>query len=73
VLYERKGEHTLDILEQQRQSYLDLRLHVPQMVVVDATRDPHRVCQEVISLIWRALLVRRSGGTIGRTTLVNTV
>ena len=73
VLYERKGEHTLDILEQQRQSYLDLRLHMPQMVVVDATRDPHRVCQEVISLIWRALLVRRSGGTIGRTTLVNTV
>lgn len=73
VLYERKGEHTLEILEQQRRSYLDLARQLPQMVVIDATRDPHRVCQEVISVIWGALLVRQSGGTAGRATLVNTV
>jgi thymidylate kinase len=73
VLYERKGEHNLDMLEQQRQSYLRLQRQLPQMIVVDATRDPHRVCQEVIRLIWHAFLIRQSGGTAGKITLANTV
>ena len=37
VLYARKGEHSPEILEQQRQHYLGLQRHIPQMVVVDAT------------------------------------
>ncbi len=53
VLYARKGEHTADILEQQRQQYLALRPYLPQMVVVDASRDAERVRREATAVIWR--------------------
>jgi len=54
VLFARKGEHSPEILEQQRQHYLELRRHLPQMVVVDATRGAEQVRRAVTSLIWRA-------------------
>jgi thymidylate kinase len=53
VLYARKGEHSPAILEQQRQHYLDLRDCMPQMLVVDATRDADQVRRAVTSLIWQ--------------------
>jgi thymidylate kinase len=53
VLYARKGEHSPAILEQQRQHYLSLQPHLPQMVVVDATHDADEVRRAVTSLIWR--------------------
>jgi thymidylate kinase len=60
VLYARKGEHSPAILEAQRQHYLGLQKELPQMVVVDATRDADQVRRSVTSLIWRgyARLVR---------------
>lgn len=61
LLYARKGEHSAAILEQQRQGYLALRAHVPQMVVVDAARDPGEVRREVTALIWRSYLERQIG------------
>ena len=54
VLFSRKGEHCAAWLERQRQSYLAMRHNIPQMVVVDATRDAERVCREVTRIIWRA-------------------
>jgi len=53
VLYARKGEHNADLLEQQRQQYLALRPHLPQMVVVNASRDAERVRREAMAVIWR--------------------
>jgi thymidylate kinase len=53
VLYARKGEHSPAVLEQQRQHYLSLQKHLPQMVIVDATRDADQVRRTVTSLIWR--------------------
>lgn len=60
LLYARKKEHSATILEQQRQGYLALRTTVPQMVVVDATRDPEEVRREVTALIWREYRERQS-------------
>jgi thymidylate kinase len=54
VLYARKGEHSIDSLEEQRQRYLQLKKHLPQMMVVDATRDAEQMRREVTSLIWRS-------------------
>ncbi|MEM7117140.1 MAG: hypothetical protein AAF614_32200 [Chloroflexota bacterium] len=52
-LYARKGEHTPEILEAQRQNYLALQDQVPNMVVVDVDRDPDVVRRDVMQLIWR--------------------
>jgi thymidylate kinase len=54
LLYKRKGEHTPERLEQQRQAYLGLQTRVPNLVVVDATRTAHAVRRTVTALIWHA-------------------
>ena len=66
LLYARKGEHSPEILEQQRQHYLGLREHVPQMVVVDATRDAEQVRRTVTALIWRSYARHLRGGSVAR-------
>jgi thymidylate kinase len=53
VLYARKGEHSPAILEEQRQHYLGLQQHLPQMVVIDATNSADQVRRKVTSLIWQ--------------------
>lgn len=53
VLFARKGEHSPAILEQQRQHYLGLQAHLPQMVVIDATNNADQVRRSVTSLIWQ--------------------
>ncbi|MCZ7573795.1 MAG: hypothetical protein M5U01_35025 [Ardenticatenaceae bacterium] len=52
VLHTRKGEHSATRLEQQRQRYLELQVHLPRMIVVDATRDAEHVRRHVTALIW---------------------
>jgi thymidylate kinase len=52
LLYQRKLEHSPEWLEQQRRAYLDLKNRLPQMVIVDATREANAVRQEVVGLIW---------------------
>ena len=54
MLFARKGEHSPTILEAQRQRYLALQPHLPQMVVVDATRGAEDVRRKVTSLVWRS-------------------
>ncbi len=62
LLFARKGEHSPDVLEQQRQAYLALHSQLPQMVVVDATGDLQSVSRDVTAAIWQGCakrLVRR--------------
>lgn len=59
VLYARKGEHGVEALDRQRQSYLALQQRIPQMVVVDATQGIESTRRCVSSLIWQTY-VRRS-------------
>jgi thymidylate kinase len=51
VLFARKGEGTIGFLEHRRQEYLQLRQHVRNFFVVDATRPLDDVTRDVIALI----------------------
>jgi thymidylate kinase len=51
LLYRRKGEHTPELLERQRRGYLSLYDQIPQMFVVDATREADEVRRTVVSMI----------------------
>lgn len=51
VLFARKGEGTLDLLESRRQEYLQLRQVVPHFAIVDATQTEEKVTQEVSNVI----------------------
>lgn len=63
VLYQRKGEHNPEWLENQRLSLLGLRDQVPYTVVVDATQEVSQVRNEVIALIWDRYRARERKGT----------
>lgn len=52
MLFNRKGEHSPEWLEQQRQGYLNLLPAVPNMVVVDAQQGAEEVRREVTALMW---------------------
>ncbi len=54
TLFARKGEHTPERLEAQRQGYQQLREHLPQLAVVDASRSPEQVYREATAHIWDA-------------------
>ncbi|HEX6386108.1 MAG TPA: hypothetical protein VF177_15665 [Anaerolineae bacterium] len=56
VLYQRKGEHSPNHLEGQRQQYLSLREWMPQIIVVDATQGIEEMRRNVTTLIWQAYL-----------------
>jgi thymidylate kinase len=61
VLFARKGEGTLDLLEQRRQDYLDLRDQVRHFAVVDASQPIEAVTRHVIELIWSLYAARAQG------------
>lgn len=67
LLYARKGEHSAEILEQQRQHYLKLKPYLPQMVVINATQDADTVRREAIALIWRGYVRRQAGLSASQT------
>ncbi len=52
VLFQRKKEHSPEILERQRQTFLSLRDRIPNMRIVDATQSPEAVQNEVLAAIW---------------------
>jgi thymidylate kinase len=60
VLYSRKGEHDLVLLERQREAYRALLRRLPRSVVVDASDDLERVRPEVTAAIWREYVRRWS-------------
>lgn len=51
VLFARKGEGTVDLLERRRQEYLQLRNVVEHFAVVDATQPEDEVFRQVMDLI----------------------
>jgi thymidylate kinase len=51
VLFARKGESSLEVLEWRRQKYMQLREKVKHFSVVDASQPTHGVAQEVTALI----------------------
>ena len=57
VLYQRKGEHSPAVLEQQRQRFLQLLDGVSQSAVVNAEREPDQIRREVSALVWRRYVV----------------
>jgi Thymidylate kinase len=52
VMFERKQEHTPEILEIRRQHYLQLGAKQRRLVVLDATQTPDSVRREAIVKIW---------------------
>lgn len=61
VLFARKGEGTLESLEQRRQEYLSLRQVLPAFAVVDATQPTAQVVAQTAEIIRRFIITR---GTI---------
>jgi hypothetical protein len=64
VLFQRKGEQSLEALERRRRHYLELSARVPGMVVVDAAQDLTSVRREVTQAVWdeyRRRVLRNSG------------
>jgi thymidylate kinase len=58
VMYARKGEHDLALLESQRAAYRALLRRLPRSVVVDASDDPERVRPAVTAAVWREYVRR---------------
>jgi len=54
LLHARKGEHTVEILDQQRQAYRTLRDRLPHAALVNAAAGADEVRCEVSRWIWRA-------------------
>jgi thymidylate kinase len=61
VLYARKREHDVVLLEQQRQGYLRIQSAIERTAVVDATLGPEELRRAVTTLIWRIYRERRAG------------
>jgi thymidylate kinase len=53
LMFDRKGEHTPEILEERRQRYLELGSRFDNVEVVDATQDAASVRVAVEGLVWR--------------------
>lgn len=53
VLHRRKSEYGVAMLEEKRQQYLRLRGRVPNLAILDASRNREEVRRDAISLIWR--------------------
>lgn len=52
LLFRRKGEHSPEWLEQQRQAYLALQSQLPQMRALDAMMSAEEVRRAALALIW---------------------
>jgi len=54
TMFERKGEHSVELLEKRRRRYLELADRLPRVVVVDGTDPPERVRRAATAALWRA-------------------
>ena len=55
VMFSRKGEHTAEILEQWRQSYLALAGRLPGSRILDAAQPQHVVQRLATKTVWRSM------------------
>ena len=60
VLFARKGEHGVERLEEQRQSYRRLAETIPRCIVVDAARDADDVRRDVTRTVWETFRRRKA-------------
>ncbi|MEQ1760653.1 MAG: hypothetical protein ABL986_20275 [Vicinamibacterales bacterium] len=60
MLFARKGEHTADLLESQRQAYLAISRRLSRVAVVDAQLGPDHVRRTVTNLVWNEYQRRAS-------------
>ena len=58
IMYQRKGEHTPATLEERRQQFLALRQRISHLQVVDATRTPDAIRDDVLNRIWQQYTIR---------------
>jgi thymidylate kinase len=65
VLFARKAEGTLELLERRRQEYLDLRPQLANCTLVDASRPPREVEAEVLALLRGLCAGKRGPGELG--------
>lgn len=61
LLFRRKGEHSPEALERQRQKYLGIADQIPNFHAVDATQSPEDVQLAVLELIWQTYQKQRNG------------
>jgi thymidylate kinase len=52
VMFARKREHSVEVLETRRQAYLGLGARFPQMVVLDATGSADAVRRTALAALW---------------------
>ena len=62
VLYARKPEHPADVLEAEMVRYRELAGRLPRAELVDATRSPDEVLDDVVTRIWRVWARRLDRG-----------
>jgi thymidylate kinase len=62
VLHARKPEHPADLLEAEMVRYRVLSERLPRAELVDATRSPEDVLDDVVARIWRVWARRLDGG-----------
>lgn len=55
TLFDRKGEHTAEHLEELRQAYRQLQDRLPQLIVLNASQDLEDVYQEATTAIWNKI------------------
>jgi thymidylate kinase len=60
VLYQRKQEHSVELLEGQRQRYMQILRGIAHSAIVDAVCEPEQVRRNVVALIWRRYAVNNS-------------
>jgi hypothetical protein len=63
AMFARKGEHSPDHLEAQRQRYLRLGDRIPNVVVIDATAGADPVARRAAELLWGRLVATWSGAS----------
>jgi hypothetical protein len=64
IMHQRKPDHPVEVLEQRRQQYLQLRFAVPDLRIVDAGQRPADVRRRVTELIYEAHDGRRGPAEI---------
>jgi len=61
VLFKRKGEHSPEVLERQRQKFLSLQDIIRNMVIIDGTQTAQGVRSEILTDIWKMYRDRGNG------------
>ncbi|MGI8456522.1 MAG: hypothetical protein ACR2LI_00195 [Propionibacteriaceae bacterium] len=52
VMFARKGEHSVEVLESWRRAYLELAAGLDQAYVLDATRPPAELRAQALDIVW---------------------